>query len=390
MKISVFMDDYKPMHETKDPGQIPMGLKDIGYQTELITLNKKELENYKPTFPINQTSWETLSTDEFWAKNNSDAVVSYTWLGRQYMPMLQKIKASGKKNIIKIDTDGHVGYPLHPVHLRIPLSEDMSLRSLRGHIWWQIPIRMLHRRALSAAQGRIRQMDLSDAAIVESPMALANLNYFLSWWGRQDIVKKTYFVPDPVTPEFMDAPIHKKQNIIVSYGRWNDIRQKNTINMVQTIVDFLNIRPEYTAILFGGGKEILENLIKDVPKNVADKIKLLGFVEREDIKQILSTAKIYLAPSRWESFGIAAGESLCMGCSVVATPVESLYYLAMQGFSGSVSPNFTRNGFFSALVEDAIKWDRGYYSPEKIAAYWRPLLDRKTVARSIAEIAEKS
>lgn len=390
MKISVFMDDYRPMHETKDPGQIPLGLKDIGYQTELITLIKKELENYAPAFPVNATTWETLSTDEFWAKNNSNAVVSYTWLGRQYMPMLQKIKASGKKTIIKIDTDGHVGYPLQPVHLRIPFSEDKTFRTFKGHIWWKIPLKALHKRALAAAQGRIRQMELTDAIIVESPEALSNLNYFLSWWNRQDIVKKTYFVPDPVTPEFMDAPIQKKQNVIVSYGRWNDVRQKNTINMVSTIVDFLNMRQEYTAVLFGGGKDILVDLVKNVPKNVADRIKLLGFVEREEINQILSTAKMFLSPSRWESFGIAAGESLCMGCSVVATPVESLHYLAMQGFSGSVSPNFTKNGLLSALVEDAAKWDRGEYNPEKIAAYWRPLLDRKAVARSVAEIAQKT
>jgi glycosyltransferase involved in cell wall biosynthesis len=390
MKTAVFMDDYNPMHETKDPGQIPMGLKDIGEQTELITLGKKELENYKAPFPVTQTTWESLSTDEFWAKNDADAVVSYTWLGRQYMPMLQKIKASGKKTIIKIDTDGHVGYPLIPVHLRIPFSEDRTVRTLRGHIWYKIPIKALHRRALAAAQGRIKQMELCDASIVESPMALSNLNYFLSWWGRQDIAKKTFFVPDPVTPEFLNAPIQKKQNIIVSYGRWNDIKQKNTINMVQAITDFLKMRPEYTAVLFGGGKDVLENLIKETPKDITERIKLLGFVERTEINKILSSAKIFLAPSRWESFGIAAGESLCMGCSVAATPVESLQYLAMQGFSGSVSPNFTKNGFLSALVEDAIKWDRGQYKPEEIAAFWRPKLDRKAVSKSVKEIAEKS
>lgn len=391
MKIDVFMDDYRPLHETKDPGQIPLGLKDIGEQIKLITLGKKDLENYKPSFPVVQTTWESLSTGEFWAKNDADAIVSYTWLGRQYMPMLQKIKASGKKTIIKIDTDGHVGYPLTPVYLRIPFSENRNLEILRSRLLYKTHIKLLHRRAIAAAKGRIQQMELCDASIVESPMALSNLNYFLSWWGRQDIAKKTYFVPDPVTPEFLDAPLHKKQNIIVSSGRWKDYPQKNTVNMVHAIAEFLAIRPEYTAVLFGSsGKEMLEDLIRATPKNVAERIKILGFVGREEVSRIYASAKIFLAPSRWESFGIAAGESLCMGCSVAATPVESLQYLTMQGFSGSVSPNFTKEGFLSAVVEDAIKWDRGYYKPEEIAAFWRPKLDRKAVARSIKEIAERA
>jgi len=390
MKISVFMDGYMPKHETKDPGQIPLGLKDIGVATELITLSKSELADYKPAFPVTQTAWDTLSTDEFWAKDDSDAVVAYTWLGVQYMPMLKKIKANGKKALIKIDSDGHVGYPLHPVYLRIPFSEEKTFRSFRSQIWWQIPFKSLHRRALRAAQGRIRQMELSDAVIIESPEALSNLNYFLTWWGRQDLVKKTYFVPDTVTPDFMDAKIQKKEDVIVSYGRWEDIPQKNTVNMVQTIIDFLEMRPEYTAVIFGSGKDVLEGLIKSVPKSIADRIQILGYVERHKIFQILSSAKMFLSPSRWESFGIAAAESLCMGCSVVATPVESLRYLAMEGFSGSVSPNFDKRGFLAALVEDSTKWDRGFYDPEKIAAFWRPIVDRKSVARSIADIVQKT
>jgi glycosyltransferase involved in cell wall biosynthesis len=160
--------------------------------------------------------------------------------------------------------------------------------------------------------------------------------------------------------------------------------------MVQTIVDFLEMRPEYTAVIFGSGKDILESLIRNVPKSIADRIQILGFVEPKKILQILSSAKMFLSPSRWESFGIAAAESLCMGCSVVVTPVESLRYLAMEGFSGNVSPNFDRRGFLAALVEDSIKWNRGFYDPEKIAAFWRPIVDRKSVARSIADIAHKT
>jgi Glycosyltransferase len=389
MKISVFIDAYEPMHETKDPGQIPLGLKDIGIQTELITLEKKKLADYKAPFSVIQTDMDTLAHDVFWAENDSDAVLSYTWLGAQYMPVLEKIKSSGKKAIIKIDSDGHVGWPLHPVYLRIPFSEAKSSKNFKSRIMYNIPFKFLHKRAVAAALGRIKQMDLSDGVIIESPAALSKLNYFLNWWGRADLVKKTYFVPDPVTPDFMDAPLQKKENILIAYGRWEDIPQKNTVNLVKAVADFLEKRPEYTAVLFGSGKDVLEQLVSTLPKDVAEQIRLLGFVDRGEIKGLLGGAKMFVAPSRWESFGIAAGESLCMGCSVVATPVESFQYLTAEGFSGSVSADFGRKRFLKALFEDAAKWDRGSYDPAKIAAFWRPKLDRKTVAKMVADIAQK-
>jgi glycosyltransferase involved in cell wall biosynthesis len=330
-----------------------------------------------------------LSQDEFWATDDSDAVVSYTWLGAQYMPMLEKIKGSGKKAVIKIDSDGHVGWPLHPVYLRIPLSEAKSFKNFKSRITYSIPFKFLHKRAIAAALGRIKQIEVSDGVIIESPAALSKLNYFLNWWGRADLTKKTYFVPDPVTPDFMDAPLQKKENILISYGRWTDIPQKNTVNLVKAVADLLKKRPEYTAVIFGSGKDVLEQLVSTLPKEVADKFQLLGFVDREKISGLLAGAKMFVTPSRWESFGIAAGESLCMGCSVVGTPVESFQYLAADGFSGTISGDFGRKQFLSAMVADAAKWDQGYYDSEKIAAFWRPKLDRKTVAGMVAEIAQK-
>ncbi len=390
MKIAVFMDAYEPLHETKDPGQIPLGLQDIGIGTELVTLEKVQLADYKAPFPICKTEWSMLSQEKFWAADDSDVVVSYTWLGAQYMPMLQKIKACGKKSIIKIDSDGHVGWPLHPVYLRIPLLEAKSFRNLKSRITYNIPFKFLHKRAVAAALDRISQIDLSDGVIIESPAALSNLNYFLNWWGRQDLTKKTYFVPDPVTPDFIDTPLQRKENVVVSYGRWEDIPQKNTVTLVKTVANFLKMRHEYSAVIFGSGKEVLEKLVSALSKDVADRFQLPGLVERKKIKHLLASAKIFLAPSRWESFGIAAGESLCMGCSIVGTPVESFKYLSAEGFSGTVSADFSQKQFLSALFADVSKWDSGFYDPERIAAFWRPKLDRRTVAGMIAKIAENA
>ncbi len=389
MRLSVFFYAYLPMHETKDNGQIPLGLNEIGIETNLLTFPKKELSDHKPNFPLIQISQNELNTENFWLKNNSDVVLAYTWLHEAYNPMIEKIKSAGKKVIVKADSDGRIGYPWLPSHLSTPLSEELTLEHTIEHIWQRLPSKFLHRRALRIAQQRIRQIELCDAVIIESPDALSNLNYFLSFWGREDLIKKTFFVPDPVSSTFTEAEVGAKQDIIVSFGRLDDFKQKNTFAMVNATVEFLEKKPKFVSLFFGNGKELINELTQYIPSVVADRMHVLGFIDRDRISQILSTAKIIFIPSRWESFGIAAAESLCMGCSVVATPIESFRYLTMQGFSGSLSANRRKESFLAALIQDEAKWEKGYYNPKKISEFWRNRLDRKNVAQSIADIAEK-
>jgi hypothetical protein len=58
----------------------------------------------------------------------------------------------------------------------------------------------------------------------------------------------------------------------------------------------------------------------------------------------------------------------------------------MQGFSGTTAPSFDKVAIFSALLQDSIKWDKWEYDPQKIAEFWRPILDRKAIAKSIQNI----
>jgi glycosyltransferase involved in cell wall biosynthesis len=389
MKLTVFFHAYLPFHETKDNGQIPLGLNEIGIETQLLTLSKKELSDHHPSFPLIQISQNELNNENFWLENNSDVVLAYTWLHEAYNPMIEKIKSAGKKVIVKADSDGRIGYPWLPSHLSTPLSEELTLEHVIEHVWQRLPLKFLHRSATRIAQERIRQIELCDAVIIESPGALSNLNYFLAFWGRQDLIKKTFFVPDPVSSTFIEAEIVDKQDIVVSFGRLDDFKQKNTFAMVDSTVEFLEKRPKFVSIIFGKGKELVNDLTQKVPTDVADRLQVLGFIEMDRIKQVLSTAKMIFIPSRWESFGIAAAESLCMGCSVVATPIESFRYLTMQGFSGSLSANSRKNSLLAALIQDEAKWERGYYEPQKIAVFWRNRLDRKRVARDIVDIVQK-
>jgi hypothetical protein len=391
MKISVFFDSYCPFHELKDPGQIPSGLIDIGTNSGVITTAKKDLENYNPKFPLVKRILKEFYDEEFWLKNDSDTIVAYPLQGAYYSPLIEKMNQGKKKVFLKFDSDGKMAYPLERHSFRVPLNERFTIPNLISDVWWHLASESAKRnRHANVAVETIKQIELSDGAIIESPEALTNLNYFLAAWGRTDLIRKTFFIPNPVTPEFIEGEIGKKENVAVSYGRWDDFRQKNTAVMVETVVGFLKERKDYRFIIFGNGTEHVKKLLKTAPENIKDRIEILGFVEREKIKSILMNAKIFFVPSRWESFSIASAEALCEGCSIAGTPLESLHYLSMQGFSGTTASLFDKVAIFSALLQDSVKWDNYEYDPQKIADFWRPILDRKSVAKSIQKLARAS
>lgn len=391
MKISVFFDLYCPFHENKDLGQIPLGLMENGVNTGVITVAKKDLANYKPKFHLTQSALKEFYNEEFWLKNDSDVIIAYPLQGALYSPLIEKMKLGGKKVILKFDSDGKIAYPLQRHSFRIPLNERLTVSNLISDVWWRLPFKSLKRnRHAKVAAEIIKQIDLSDRAIIESPDALANLNFFLAAWGRPDLIKKTHFIPNPVTPEFLEGQVGTKENIVVSNGRWDDFRVKNTQVMAETIVEFLRNRLDYRAVIFGSGIETVKALIADTPQDVKDRIKISGYVVHENVKGILRNANMLFVPSRWESFSIAAAEALCTGCSIVGTPAEALKYLAMQGFSGTVASTFDREALLAALLQDSIKWENGDYDPEKISAFWRTKLDRKIIAKNIENLARAS
>jgi len=391
MKISILFDDFRPFHETKDPGQIPLGLIENGVNVDVLTLNKKELANYSPSFPIlTQNSLEEYNNQQYWLKNDSDVILAYTWLRTAYRPIIEKIKSAGKKVIIKCDSDGRIAYPLERHNLRVPLKERWSTLAAINDLRWRLSSESWKRRHHSVeAKEVIKQIELSDAVIIESPEAQSNLNFFLVTWGKPDLVRKVTFIPNPIAPDFLKTAIGKKEKTIVSYGRWSDSAQKNTQVMVETSVEFLKQRQDFRIEIFGVGTDSVQSLIRQAPQQVRDRVIVSGFVERNRILEVLTSARILLVPSRWESFSIAAGEALCSGCSIVGTPVESLRYLSMQGFSGSTAVAFNKEAIIGALLQDAAKWDNGNYEPEEIAKFWRTRLDRKVIAKSIESLAKR-
>jgi glycosyltransferase involved in cell wall biosynthesis len=301
------------------------------------------------------------------------------------------MKSSGKKVFLKLDCDGRIGYPLQRHNHRVPLRERMTIANVTSEAFWRLAPKSLKRRKHAALAAEITsQIEISNATIIESPEALANLNYFLAAWGSIDLIKKTHFIPNPVTTDFIEGEIGKKENIAVTHGRWDDYTVKNTAVMAETVIEFLIQRQDYRFAIFGSGIDRVKKLLEGAPNSVRDRITVEGFISHDKVQRKLKSAKIFFVPSRWESFSIASAEALCTGCSIAGTPAEALRYFSMQGFSGSIAATFDKKAILAALLQDATKWDNGKYDPKEIGAFWRLILDRKSVAKSIENLARAS
>ena len=180
MKISVLFGDYCPLHEDKDPGQIPLGLMENGIDVDVITIAKPEIKEYTPKFHVIQKTKEELLSDAFWSKTDSDIIiVYYLWL-KYPSTLIEKIKRNGKKIILKMDSDGRIAYPLKRHYHRVPLRERFTATDFISEVFWRLSPKPLKRKKHKAyAEEFIKEVELSDIVIIESPDALANLNFFL-------------------------------------------------------------------------------------------------------------------------------------------------------------------------------------------------------------------
>jgi glycosyltransferase involved in cell wall biosynthesis len=85
-------------------------------------------------------------------------------------------------------------------------------------------------------------------------------------------------------------------------------------------------------VLAGEGpqRRELESLVAEL--RLGGAVRLLGFVQ--DVRSVLSAADLLVMPSRWEGFGLAAGEAMAAGLPVIAGRAAGLRELVVEGETG--------------------------------------------------------
>jgi glycosyltransferase involved in cell wall biosynthesis len=106
--------------------------------------------------------------------------------------------------------------------------------------------------------------------------------------------------------------------ILLNVGRL--ATQKNQA----VLIEALAMLPSFRLVVAGDGplRDELESLA--VSAGVADRLHLLGSVDRQGVADLLGAADLFVFPSRWETFGLAAVEAAVAGLPIVASDLDVL------------------------------------------------------------------
>lgn len=106
--------------------------------------------------------------------------------------------------------------------------------------------------------------------------------------------------------------------VIISVGRL--VHQKNYETALDALSRLSDIPFRYVVLGDGPDREALVSRAKRL--GICDRVEFRGHVD--DVDAALAGADIFLIPSRWEGFGLAAVEAMNVGLPVIASDVPGL------------------------------------------------------------------
>lgn len=126
---------------------------------------------------------------------------------------------------------------------------------------------------------------------------------------------KITVLPHFINPDFLGHEVKEpKEQYMLYFGRLN------TEKGIDKLLNFMYIyKPHLPLKVAGSGplEKWAQAYIKD--RGIEDQVELLGHLKTEELIKTIKEASVVLIPSRvWETFGLAALESIALGTPVVA------------------------------------------------------------------------
>lgn len=169
----------------------------------------------------------------------------------------------------------------------------------------------------------------------------------------------------------------EKEDIVLHAGRVG-ARQKASEVVLEAFGRAARDFPGWRLILIGpmeGEFEGRFNSFLESNGDIRDRIAYLGFVDpREKVFEYYSRAKVFMFPSRFESFGFAAAEAEAFGCAVLGSDIPATRELTDGGrcallcpvddgkcFEGKLRYLFSDGDALARLSGDGAKYVRDHY-----------------------------
>jgi glycosyltransferase involved in cell wall biosynthesis len=372
----------------RDAGLLVRGFRELGYRSTLVALRSEPevtgREGYEADGLILATQQE-METSSWWQGIAPDGAILFGWALHHYEAIRKALRTATPYLAERMDTDGMRSPLLGPArYFYLSWAQAMDRMSARKRFSWPT----LPASAMAAAwtaysvgvapwRGAMAAQIAASipSLLVESEPAREKVKRWLRIFGYPD--SNLHFCPHSVDIEDLPVEIEAKNRPerVVAVGRWGSF-QKNFELTWKVAERFVSERRGYEFHFVG-------DLPWKTPK--VDGIFCHGKRSRRETGELLSTARILFAASRYESFHLAAAEALCCGCSVVLSKNIPTAPWFSEKESGTVSEG---NYLLQALHHEACCWEMGARKPEMIAAQWRPIFAPDAQAHTILKLWE--
>lgn len=180
-----------------------------------------------------------------------------------------------------------------------------------------------------------------------------------------------------------DAGLPSDKKIVGCFGRIR--HQKGTDRFVEAMTAFLPNHPDWIAVIAGrataehaGFDRSLRNRVETA--GLAERILFVG--EHTDIERWYQALDLFVAPQRWEGFGLTPLEAMSCGVPVAATDVGAFSELVIDGVTGLLTENED-----AAIAAAAVQLADDQGKREAMAAVCREhILDNFRLAREAEQI----
>jgi glycosyltransferase involved in cell wall biosynthesis len=370
----------------RDSGLLSVGLGMNGIESRPIMPGMEEPDDDPRLI---RTHYENLLDPAWWKSNSPDAVVFFSWAMPQYTPIARAIKTSGAKLMVLLDSAGFWS----------PWSNGSEWFSAQWNACRRkkgLAVGVLRYTASIARsfvpsvfdRPRLRHMDLADVVTVTSPLVLHRTQRYAQIYGFRSLEDKIYRLPLPVGSHMRYGGEHKLKRIIC-VARWlpQDWPEKGPRLLLESIASFLNVRPDYEAMVIGRGASALRNAVFYPEGLDHARLTLIDHLPNNELPPLLAESRISLCSSFHESYHIASFEAACCGCSVVALQSPDLPALqSLVHTNGTFARAETPKAFTDALVDEARAWDQNARDPFEIYARFSQDVHADVVGRSCIDL----
>lgn len=219
---------------------------------------------------------------------------------------------------------------LFPTTFQVALTKILSRskipNSMTEHSTWN------RRRA----NGIVRQLDRRIYSRFDRVCAISDPARDALLCNYPELASKTQTLRNGAKLFFKVPPTFEKDNSpanILTIARLAPA--KNLEIALRAMARLVHVPWQY--LIAGGGQEKtqLEKLAHDL--KIGDRVRFLGTVE--DVRPLLKSADIFLLPSLWEGFGLAAVEAMNAGLPIVSSNVPGLKEVVQSAGNPTVSPD---------------------------------------------------